>query len=302
MTVDGYPYHLAGEDADAPVGVHSRVFSMAIRARAREQHGPDPLTAGEQLLDEAANWRLAGSIAELFTEANAANPDRNKASDGTIGNAAHQAEGKNSDHNPWLVVAGMGVVRAGDVTNDPAMNLPTVAERIRQKAEAGQLPQVTGGGYVILNKRITTDDWKGWKVYTGPDPHVSHMHVSSSRLVVAFDSRAAWGVFGPAPAPAPPAPPVPSGWTGPDLTGSGPSLRGQQGYNGPRVALWQTALASRYPAYADSCGQLVADGWWGPITTRWTAEFAHRSGVPESDGANIGPRVAQAAYRAGIRV
>lgn len=298
---EGYPHQLAGEDADAPTAVHRRVFDMALRARNRERHGHDPLTAGVQLLDEAANWRLAGSIAELFTEANAADPGRNKASDGTIGDEAHK--GRDSDHNAWVIVGGIGVVRAGDITNDPALDLPTVAERIRQKAHAGQLPMVTGGGYAILNKRITAEDWSGWKVYTGPDPHVSHLHVSVSLAVAQFDARTPWGVFGPAPAPAPtPPPPAPVSWTGPDLTGSGPSLRGNQGYNGPRVALWQTALAARYPAYAAACGQLVPDGFWGPVTTRWTAEYAHRSGIPESDGANIGPRVAQAAYRAGIRV
>ena len=52
-------------------------------------------------------------------------------------------------------MAGVGVVRAFDITADPVLDLPTVFERIRAAAAAGPLPQVIGGGYAILNGRIT---------------------------------------------------------------------------------------------------------------------------------------------------
>jgi hypothetical protein len=101
----------------------------------------------------------------------------------------------------------------------------------------------------------------------------------------------------PAPAPAPkPAPP--SGFTGPDLTGSAFALRGDQGNNGPRVAGLQDFLRRKYSLYAKD---LTVDGWWGPATTAKVREFAVRSGVRTADGRNIGPQVARKLYLAGFR-
>lgn len=303
---DGYPHQLAGEDAEPPKPVNRRVFDMALRADARTKHGPDPL-AGGQLVDAAAGWRLAGSIAELFAEANASDPKRAKASDGTIGDARHVGEGSDSDHNPWLVVAGVGVVRAGDITNDPAMHLDQVAERIRVAAKAGGLPQVTGGGYVILNGRITADDWSGWKVYTGSDPHVAHMHVSVSRIAAQFDLRSSWGVFGSTPAPIPPTPPAPGprpayNWTGPDLTGKGATLRGVKGANGPRVGQLHDFLRRYAPAYAAGLPGAASSeyGWYGDDTAAVLRQFAARSNIANADGLNIGPKIALALWRDGF--
>ena len=60
-------------------------------------------------------------------------PGRNKASDGTIGDAAHQAT--SSDHNPRLI-RGLGatpVVTAADITHDPARgaDMAAVTEELR---------------------------------------------------------------------------------------------------------------------------------------------------------------------------
>jgi hypothetical protein len=112
----------------------------------------------------------------------------------------------------------------------------------------------------------------------------------------------------PAPGPAPvpiqvPAPaPRPAqgdGWTGPDLTGAGLGLRGDQGNNGPRVKALQAFWRTRYPLYAKS---LATDGWWGPATTEACRQFALRSGVRGADGLNIGPQVARKLYLAGARL
>jgi hypothetical protein len=301
----GYPGHLAGEPAPAPEDVPARLLAMAAKA-----HGKHLAAVADQLVT-AAPWRLAGCLEVLRGEADATAPNRRRASDGTIGDARHQLEngphgpGSGSDHNPWVILGGQGIVRAFDVTNDPVLALPTVFERIRAQAAAGRLPQVLAGGYAILNGRITAPDWSGWRVYKGADPHVSHGHVSVSLEPAAFDLRAAWGVFSsehPAPAPTPP-PPAPAGWSGPDLTGAGAALRGQapgqpQGpqSNGPRVAALQTWLNRVYPAYS----HLAADGWYGPATAAVLAEFAHRSGIASADGLNIGPQLAAALTRAGF--
>jgi hypothetical protein len=301
---DGYPHHLAGPPASAPQPVEGRLLGMALKAHARH------LAAVEHELVAAAGWptnpRPARSLKVLQAEADAFDPHRAEASDGMIGDARHQAEngphgpGSGSDHNPWVRdAAGVGVVRAEDITNDPALALADVAERIRARAAAGTLPQVTGGGYVILNGRITAEDFTGWRAYTGSDPHVSHMHVSTSLQQGQYDLETPWGVFSSEhPAPAPPAPPAPApaGFTGPDLTGVGGSLRGDQGDNGPRVRDLQRFLNRYAPAYS----ALAEDGWWGPKTSSVLAEFGHRSSIPEADGRNIGPKLAAALYRAGL--
>ena len=62
-------------------------------------------------------WRLAKSIKTLLDQVNAENPHRRNDSDGGIGNAEHAA--RNSDHNPYIVVKGQGVVRAFDFTHEP---------------------------------------------------------------------------------------------------------------------------------------------------------------------------------------
>lgn len=101
-------------------------------------------------------------------------PDRSKASDGTIGDAAHQAE--TSDHNPRVVPA-LGptpVVLAADITHDPAHGVDTYAQ-----AEQLRVSRDLRISYVISNRRITgpNHNW-AWDPYSGTDPHTNHMHVS----------------------------------------------------------------------------------------------------------------------------
>jgi hypothetical protein len=127
-----------------------------------------------------------------------------------------------------------------------------------------------------------------------------HFEVTDGASVAEVDALAA-SLTGGTPAPPrrrPPAAPRPgTGWTGPDLTGRGTTLRGDAGNNGPRVAALQAFLRDRYPLYAKN---LAADGWWGPATTAAIAEFGHRSNIPSADGRNIGPKLAAALYAAGF--
>ncbi|MFA7238190.1 MAG: hypothetical protein WC058_15115, partial [Phycisphaeraceae bacterium] len=62
-------------------------------------------------------WRLAKSIKTLLDQVNSENQHRRKDSDGGIGDAAHASRG--SDHNPYIIVKGQGVVRAFDFTHAP---------------------------------------------------------------------------------------------------------------------------------------------------------------------------------------
>jgi hypothetical protein len=136
----------------------------------------------------ATPWRNCNASQTLVNAVNLKWPNRDKASDGTIGNAEHAT--RDSDHNPWIVVNGTGVVRARDIDVD-GIDAAWLAEELRLLGKAGD-PRLTGGGYVIYNRRITKPDFSGWVAYTGVNPHTSHVHVSFSRSQAGFDSVALW--------------------------------------------------------------------------------------------------------------
>lgn len=294
--LDTYPHHLMGGPARPPVQPGPRV--MALARDAQRQELADVGLAPPEEIRGAVNWRLAPSLVVLGDEANQANPGRDKSSDGTIGNVAHQKLGKDSDHNPWLVWDGVPWVRARDI-DTTGLDLAAAYELGRAKAAAGQLPQVIGGGYFIVFGRITAPDFSGWRTYKGSNPHLLEGHVSVSTDSARFTDRSPWGIFGgptpPAPSPAPPASP---GWEGPDLRGTGLDLRGDQGANGVRVQALQVFMRRNFPLYAKA---LVDDGYWGPRTSAVIREFGQRTGVRSADGLNIGPQLARKLYISGFR-
>lgn len=256
-----YPFDAAGDPADAPTEVSARLLGMAQRADDRaEPAGPAPAPVG------APPWRRAYALDVLLAEANAAAPGRSTRSDGTIGDAAHQARGDDSDHNPWLIHGGRGIVRAADLTNDPALKLAAAFERLRVAAYTGRLPQVMVGGYAILNGRITAPDWSGWRAYKG-NPHVLAGHVSLSLTPAQFDSKARWGIFAD---PAPPGP-IDHRWLE-----AGP---GHYPPSDPRHAATmrlQRRLRTREPVAARG---LVVDGLFGEQTRRVVLTFQRKRGL-----------------------
>ena len=144
-------------------------------------------------------WRVAYSLDELRNEVNARWPNRNKASDGTIGDPAHAAIP--SDHNPNAA----GVVCAFDITNDN-INGPG-SDWLARQFLASPHPDAK---YFIWNRQIASKT-HGWTVrsFTGSDPHTSHMHVSvgvgpDGASQQPYDDRVAWL----RPSPVPPPPPV----------------------------------------------------------------------------------------------
>lgn len=277
---------------------------LDVDAGPPEDPTEEEIAEGRRIVDElrrraeaqrqprgAVSWRLAGCLEVLRAEANAYNPTRDRGSDGTIGDAAHAS--RVSDHNPNAA----GVVRALDLDID-GLPLAAAFERIRVSAVTGWLPQLRNGGYLILNRRITAPDWTHWNPYTGINPHTAHGHTSASVDAPSYDRRGPFQAFGPDPTPTPPPPPAGPGWVGPDLVGTGTGLRGTRGNNGARVAGLQDQLRTRFPLYAKG---LTVDGWWGGQTTAVLAEFARRSGIVGADGATIGPQIAAALVRGGIR-
>lgn len=125
-------------------------------------------------------WTLAPSLAELREQINTAWPSRSKASDGTIGDAAHAAT--KSEHNPDA----QGVVRAFDITHDPVHG--PHGTTLAMKLVGSRDPRIL---YVIWNRRIARSYPKPgipawtWSRYTGADPHTNHVHLS-----VVSDGRA----------------------------------------------------------------------------------------------------------------
>lgn len=143
-------------------------------------------------------WRLAESLVRLREQVNEAYPGRKTASDGAIGDAAHQATA--SDHNP----NGAGVVCALDITHSPetGFDAHALADRLRVTRH----PDLK---YIISNGRITGawTNWE-WTPYFGSNPHNKHIHVSVGRgndgqSQQPYDDRNDWAVKGVANIPQP---------------------------------------------------------------------------------------------------
>lgn len=120
-------------------------------------------------------WRVAVSLNVLLAQINNINPHRNKASDGSIGDASHTA---NSDHMPKDFPAwGNDIVTARDFTHDPAhgVSMDTITEALR-------LSRDLRIKYVIWRDRIFSSYAVGgraawqWGPYTGA--YHNHGHVS----------------------------------------------------------------------------------------------------------------------------
>jgi hypothetical protein len=137
-------------------------------------------------------WRVGNSLNKLLDQANRHAPNRSKESDGSIGDAAHQAEACGSQHNSCCVkYLGVWIVRARDFTHDPAHGFDSFdfAERLRLSRD----PRIR---YVISNRRITGPNygWQ-WHAYSGDDPHTNHAHVSVWDDAARFDNTADWALW-----------------------------------------------------------------------------------------------------------
>lgn len=137
--------------------------------------------------------RRAYSITCMLAEINRHAPNRSDASDGWIGDAAHAA--RDSDHNP----NSSGVVRAQDITDDPAGGLDGSELAHLIVGRFGKHPALMSGAYVIHNGRICSFDRRdeGWRPYTGTNAHKQHVHVSVSTARAGYDSTQPWDLFEP---------------------------------------------------------------------------------------------------------
>jgi hypothetical protein len=140
-----------------------------------------------------ARWRVANALEKLRKQLNAKFPNRSKASDGGIGDPNHQS--RNSDHNPWVRDAGLGVVTARDFTHDRGngCDCAKLAESLRGSRD----PRIK---YIIWNRRICTSFPKNgrpawaWRTYTGVNGHTHHLHISVKPSKALYDSDSAWSL------------------------------------------------------------------------------------------------------------
>lgn len=124
----------------------------------------------------AQTWKLAGSLIRLRDQLDVGAPRRSTASDGTIGDARHQAE-KTSDHNPWWIYGGTPYVTAIDITHDPAGGLDTIdlADALWASRDP-RIKYVISFGH-IMSGQAGPAPW-ALRTYSGPDMHTNHLHLS----------------------------------------------------------------------------------------------------------------------------
>lgn len=105
-------------------------------------------------------------------------PDRDRSSDGWIGDSRHAA--RQSDHNPDA----LGWVRAIDVDRDLSGKvkpdlMPSLADQIRIFAKSDRKKRI---GYIIFDGQIASSilGWK-WRTYKGINKHNHHCHISFTK-------------------------------------------------------------------------------------------------------------------------
>lgn len=119
---------------------------------------------------------LSKSAVQLREQIDDCFPDRDRSSDGWIGDARHST--RPSDHNPDR---NTGVVRAIDVDKDlnkiKSLSLDLV-EQLRLYAKSDKKKRIT---YIIHNGKIMSakGNWK-YRPYKGFNPHKAHIHLSFS--------------------------------------------------------------------------------------------------------------------------
>lgn len=145
-----------------------------------------------------AGWVLIACLKQLFAEFDRIAPSRDRASDGSVGDLAHQQEV--SDHNPDETGSvpihdadKINEVHAIDVDNDlreSDLTMEKVVQFLLARCRSGAEKRLR---YIIYNRRIWSAS-SGWvqKPYTGASAHTEHAHFSASYDSAREASTASW--------------------------------------------------------------------------------------------------------------
>jgi hypothetical protein len=125
-------------------------------------------------------YKLCKAGQQLRLQVDDSYPDRDRRSDGWIGDTRHQARASASDHNPDA----NGIVRAIDIDRDLSGKakpdlMPDLADQIRIFAKRDKSKRIS---YIIFAGRIASPrmGWR-WRKYSGINPHNSHLHCSFTK-------------------------------------------------------------------------------------------------------------------------
>jgi Putative peptidoglycan binding domain len=179
-----------------------------------------------------ATWVLTRGLTTVRTEFDKTWPGRDKSSDGSVGDLAHQLESA-SGHNPDITGRAeykdgdsKNEVRAIDVDKDlvPGSSEPwmeRVVQYLVKKARAGGYIPFR---YLIFNGRIwsRTDGWKT-RTYTGSNKHDKHLHASGDYTQKADEWTGSLGLA--------------------TVRGTGGDMLVKKGDSGEEVKFWQYVLA-----------------------------------------------------------
>jgi hypothetical protein len=145
-----------------------------------------------------ASWILVPCLGQLRTDLNRLAPNRDKGSDGTIGDTAHQS--RVSDHNDDEV--GRVPIRDADAKHEvhaldldvnlrePNLTMEMVVQHVVARCRSGAENRLR---YIIFNRRI----WEasnGWRqrAYSGDNPHDKHAHFSASYETAREADTSSW--------------------------------------------------------------------------------------------------------------
>ncbi|MCY1141388.1 hypothetical protein OWR29_25600 [Actinoplanes sp. Pm04-4] len=145
-----------------------------------------------------ASWILVPCLVKLRSDFNAIAPNRDRSSDGSVGDLAHQ--NSQSDHNPDET--GNVPIRDPDKVNEvhaidvdvdlrvPGLSMENVVQFLLTRCRSGAEKRLR---YIIYNRRIwqASNGWRQ-KPYTGPNAHDHHGHFSASYESHLEASTASW--------------------------------------------------------------------------------------------------------------
>lgn len=151
------------------------------------------------------SWVLVPSLESLRAEINSIAPNRDKSSDGTIGDPAHA--GRSSDHNPDETGTtpdedsdSKNEVHGLDVDKDlklSGVTMQMVVDSIVAECRKSGSSGLDKGRlkYVIFNgKWWEAPDWNK-KDYTGDNPHDQHAHFSAEYDSKYSEDTSPWGLI-----------------------------------------------------------------------------------------------------------